>query len=246
MEGSLFRFKQFAVRQDDSAMKVGTDGVLLGAWAASQIALQGDVVDSLLDIGSGTGVISLMMAQELEAATITAVEVEELAATESDYNFKNSPWSSRMSVVHSTFQSFCGEKKGVQTFDVIISNPPYFIGSLKNAQQAKIAARHTELLPYEELVKGVGEMLSEDGAFYVVLPYEQSSILITLAAFEGLYLRRKMDVQGNVSSPVKRVLMKFTRQKGDTASDTLVIEKERRGDYTEKYREMTKKYYLKF
>ncbi len=255
MASSIFKFKQFSLQQDNSAMKVGTDGVLLGAWAGAQHRAQHDLCCdalgdshgcSILDIGSGTGVISLMMAQECPSAKIVAVEVEELAAQESRLNFANSPWSDRLQLVHGSFQHYAKGLLGATKFDTIITNPPYFIDSLKNEQQAKIAARHTLLLPYEELVKGVGELLSDSGAFYVILPYQQASILITLAAFEGLYLRRRLDVQGSYSSPVKRVLMKFTRIKGDTASDTLVIEKEQRGDYTAKYKEMTKKFYLKF
>lgn len=246
MLSSIFKFKQFAIRQDDSAMKVGTDGVLLGAWASAQVSSQYNTESTILDIGSGTGVISLMMAQESLLAKVTAIEIEDLAAEETKFNFDTSPWSDRLEVVHGSFQGYCKEQLGVKKFDTIITNPPYFIGSLKNEQHAKVAARHTLLLPYEDLVKGVGELLSEDGAFYAILPYEQSSILIVLAAFEGLYLRRKVDVQGNYNTPVKRVLMKFTRVKGDTASDTLVIEGEKRGDYTPKYKEVTKKFYLKF
>lgn len=237
-----FRFKQFSVKQECSAMKVGTDGVLLGAWAMRECG--SERVESVLDIGSGTGVISLVAAQYCSNATITAVEIEESSAKESKFNFDNSDWSSRMRVENCSLQSYVSDSGKNGFFDLIISNPPYFINSLKNPDLARVAARHTELLPYEDLVAGVDALLGDDGLFCTILPYKEAAILIALAAKGGLYLRKRMDVYGSSQSSITRSMMLFSRTKGDTATDSVVI---RQGEgYSAKYIDITKELYLKF
>lgn len=243
MSSDIFRFKNFSVRQSSSAMKVGTDGVLLGAWATSQCSEE--LPHKILDIGTGTGVIALMAAEVCPFATVTAVEIEPKAAQEAQYNFLSSKWSDRLTVENRPFQEFCKNEIHPNYFDIIITNPPYFINSLKNETASKTAARHTLLLPYEDLAEGTEKILSKNGLFFAILPYEQANIFIAIAALRGLYLRKRVDVQGSYTTATKRVLLKFTKEKGDTASSSLVIEKSR-GEYTEKYKELTSRFYLKF
>ncbi|MFI3321699.1 MAG: methyltransferase [Rikenellaceae bacterium] len=251
MKENIFKFKQFEVRQSSSAMKVGTDGVLLGAWAAkdtlkgiSDGCLSLDSNINILDIGSGTGLISLIMAQNLKHAIIKAVEVDIEAANESKYNFEKSDWTERLSIEMSKIQNFTENSENHKKFEIIISNPPYFIDSLKNSEQSKLIARHTELLPYEELAQSVEKLLSDDGNFYLILPYEESSIFVVNAASFGLYLRKRVDVYGSTTTKIKRSMMMFKREKGDTQSSQIAI---RQGDgFTQKYIELTKSLYLKF
>lgn len=243
MGSDIFRFKNFSVRQSSSAMKVGTDGVLLGAWATSQCPAGASL--KILDIGTGTGVIALMAAEVCTQSLITAVEIEPEAADEAEHNFSSSRWSNRLTIENRSFQDFCMEPLHHKSFDVVITNPPYFINSLRSESASKTAARHTLLLPYEELADGVKKIVSENGLFFAILPYEQANIFIAIAALRGLYLRKRVDVQGSYTTTTKRVLLKFTLEKGDTASSSLVIEKSR-GEYTEKYKELTSRFYLKF
>ncbi|MFI3315294.1 MAG: methyltransferase, partial [Rikenellaceae bacterium] len=175
MKSDIFRFKTFSLSQKQSAMKIGTDGVLLGAWATRELGSKGA---NILDIGSGTGVISLIAAHRCPDAKITAVEIDPPAANESKQNFESSPWSDRMSVVSSSLQDFSLKSENQRGFDTIITNPPYFINSLKNPEANRVAARHAELLPYEDLIDGVDRLLSDDGSFYLILPYKESSILL--------------------------------------------------------------------
>ncbi|MEG1635648.1 MAG: methyltransferase, partial [Rikenellaceae bacterium] len=192
MSSDIFRFKNFSVRQSSSAMKVGTDGVLLGAWATSQCS---DSAKNILDIGTGTGVIALMAAEVCSSAKITAVEIEREAAEEARYNFEASRWSDRLTIHNQSFQEFCAQKEHHHFFDIVVTNPPYFINSLKNETASKTAARHALLLPYEDLADGVEKIVSEDGYFFAILPYAGASIFIALAALKGLYLRKRVDVQ---------------------------------------------------
>ena len=231
---SGFRFKQFAVEQDDVAMKVGTDGVLLGAWADCEGAKR------ILDIGTGTGVIALMMAQRNVEAKVQAVEIDETASKRARSNFDLSPWAERLEVECCAVQVFAPSEK----FDLIISNPPYFVDSLLPPDAKRSTARHTHDLSFEELDKAVCRLLAEDGRFALILPTTEFDKYL---AITQLYLCRRCDVHPTVGSPTKRVMAEFAKQKVDTvALENITIEQERRGDYTEEYRTLTKDFYLKF
>ena len=231
---SGFRFKQFAVEQDDVAMKVGTDGVLLGAWADCEGAKH------ILDIGTGTGVIALMMAQRNVEAKIHAVEIDETASKRARSNFDLSPWAERLEVECCAVQEFAPSEK----FDLIISNPPYFVDSLLPPDAKRSTARHTHDLSFEELDKAVCRLLAEDGRFALILPTTEFDKYL---AIKQLCLCRRCDVHPTVGSPTKRVMAEFAKQKVDAVVlENITIEQERRGDYTEEYRTLTKDFYLKF
>jgi tRNA1Val (adenine37-N6)-methyltransferase len=229
-----FRFKQFAVEQDDVAMKVGTDGVLLGAWAECEGAKR------ILDIGTGTGVIALQMAQRNHEAQIQAVEIDETAARRARANFDNSPWAERLEVEQTAVQEFTPTEK----FDLIVSNPPYFVDSLLPPDAKRSTARHTHDLSFEELDKAVTRLLADNGKFALILPITEFEKYLTLTQ---LYLVRRCDVHPIEGGAVKRVMAEFAKQPTtETKYESIAIERGQRGDYTDEYRTLTKDFYLKF
>ena len=229
-----FRFKQFAVEQDDVAMKVGTDGVLLGAWASC------DGAERILDIGTGTGVIALMLAQRNTEAKIHAVEIDSTATQRARSNFDMSPWAERLDVECCAVQAFNSAEK----FDLIISNPPYFVDSLLPPDAKRSTARHTHDLTFEELDKEVCRLLADDGRFALILPTAEFEKYLSIT---HLHLVRRCDVHPTTGAAVKRVMAEFAKSKIVTpANENITIEQQRRGDYTEEYRVLTKDFYLKF
>ena len=229
-----FRFKQFAVEQDDVAMKVGTDGVLLGAWADCEGAKR------ILDIGTGTGLIALMLAQRNTEAKIHAVEIDSTATQRARSNFDMSPWAERLDVECCAVQAFePGEK-----FDLIISNPPYFVDSLLPPDAKRSTARHTHDLTFEELDKAVCRLLADDGRFALILPTAEFEKYL---ATTHLHLVRRCDMHPTTGAAVKRVMAEFAKSEIATpVHENITIEQQRRGDYTEEYRTLTKDFYLKF
>lgn len=231
---SGFRFKQFAVEQDDVAMKVGTDGVLIGAWADCSEAKR------ILDIGTGTGVIALQMAQRNSEAEIFAVEIDEVAARRARANFDSSPWSNRLQVECCAVQ----ELQVVEPFDLIVSNPPYFVDSLLPPDERRSVARHTRDLTFDELDKAVCRLLAENGRFALILPITEFEKYLSQS---HLSLLRRCDVCPNEGGAVKRVMGEFAkRNEGDILRENISIELGRRGEYSEAYRALTKDFYLKF
>ena len=231
---SGFRFKQFAVEQEDVAMKVGTDGVLLGAWADCEGA------ERILDIGTGTGVIALQMAQRNNHAQIRAVEIDEAAAKRARANFNLSPWAERLTVEQSAVQEFEPSEK----FDLIVSNPPYFVDSLLPPDAKRSTARHTHDLTFEELDKVVAHLLADSGKFALILPIAEFEKYLALTQ---LHLVRRCDVCPVEGGAVKRIMGEFAKQPTSQLKlEVIAIEKGRRGDYTDDYRALTKDFYLKF
>ena len=229
-----FRFKQFAVEQDDVAMKVGTDGVLLGAWVDCEGAKH------ILDIGTGTGVIALQMAQRNQQAKVQAVEIDSTAALRARANFDASPWAERLEVEKTAVQEFAPAEK----FDLIVSNPPYFVDSLLPPDAKRSTARHTHDLTFEELDEAVARLLAEGGRFALILPVAEFEKYLTITQ---LNIVRRCDVHPIEGGAVKRIMAEFAKQKPTTiAYETIAIEKGRRGDYTDDYRALTKDFYLKF
>ena len=229
-----FRFKQFAVEQDDVAMKVGTDGVLLGAWADC------DCAKRILDIGTGTGVIALMLAQRNTEAQVQAVEIDEIAVKRARANFDNSPWAERLNVECCAVQAFNPNEK----FDLIISNPPYFVDSLLPPDAKRSTARHTHDLSFGELDKAVYRLLADEGRFALILPTAEFEKYLALTQ---LHLVRRCDVYPKTGAAAKRVMAEFAKFETATAKqETITIEVDKRGDYTDEYRALTKDFYLKF
>ena len=230
---AAFRFKQFSVEQDDVAMKVGTDGVLIGAWVNCADAVR------VLDIGTGTGLIALMVAQRSDAQSIVGIDIDSAAAVCAAQNFAASPWSERLSAHQKAAQEYDGEK-----FDLILSNPPYFVDSLLCPDDRRTTARHTTELTFEQLDSAVCRLLSESGRFALILPTEQMEKYMALTALKVV---RRCDVVSVVGGVVKRVMAEFAFDfEGVPATETITIEKGRRGDYCEQYIELTKEFYLKF
>ena len=229
-----FKFKQFAVEQEDVAMKVGTDGVLLGAWANT------DNAKRILDIGTGTGVIALQMAQRNPVAQIHAVEIDETAAHRARANFDLSPWAERMNVEQTAVQEFSPAEK----FDLIVSNPPYFVDSLLPPDAKRSTARHTHDLSFEELDSAVCRLLADDGLFALILPVVEFEKYLALTQ---LYLVRRCDVCPVEGGAVKRIMGELAKQKPTSiVHENIAIERGKRGDYTDDYRALTKEFYLKF
>ncbi len=232
---SAFRFKQFAVEQSDVAMKVGTDGVLLGAWVAF-----GGGERRVLDIGTGTGVIALMAAQRSAAGYIAGVDVDAASARRAAANFAASPWSGRLHSFRSPIQDFTSD----EPFDLIISNPPYFADSLLPPDRGRTTARHTVSLPFGELDAAVCRLLSADGRAALILPPEQMDVF---AATASLHMVRRCDVRSVPNGAMKRVLAEFARCGSDEVRrEELVIETDERGVFSDEYRRLTKDFYLKF
>ncbi|SDW49352.1 tRNA1Val (adenine37-N6)-methyltransferase [Lutibacter oricola] len=233
-----FQFKQFSVQQDKTAMKVGTDGVLLGAWATIE-----DSVNSILDIGSGTGVISLMMAQRSFAETIDAVELNDEAYIQTVENFEQSDWGDRLFCYHASFQQFVDEMEG-EEYDLIISNPPFYTSTYKELDSDRAMARHSESLNYKELFGGVVNLLSKNGTFCVVFPNSEESNIIKLAEQIGLYPAKITRVKGTPTSEIKRSLIQFSFNKVEIKLNELIIEIDRHV-YTKDYINLVEDFYLK-
>lgn len=220
-------------------MRVGTDGIILGSWI--------DVMGGekrILDIGCGTGLLALMMAQRNLIAHIDAVEIEPLAAAEAKLNSRNSPWAERLTVHEISAQAYaaqCSDK-----YDLIVSNPPYFINSPHNEQLARAAARHASLLPYVDLVDVVVSLLTENGRFAAIFPYSEAGIFIAKAATAGLYCNRKLNITPVSSRPIKRIVAEFSFTKGIISEENLTIETDLKGEYTEKFRALTSPFYIRF
>lgn len=239
MSKDFFRFKQFDVYHNRTAMKVGTDGVLIGAWCDCNGR------SKVLDVGSGTGVVALMVAQRDESAIIDAVEIDSDAALQAFENFERSLWKERLSVKNCSFQEYAQQNPTLK-YDLIVSNPPYFVNSLKNEDIKKQLARHTDSLSYNELIDGVDLMLSDDGVFSAIFPYEEANIFVAMAAKKGFFCVRRVDIKGAPERAVKRVMLELSRVKREPMFDELVIENSGRGGYSKRYIELTRDFYLKF
>lgn len=235
-----FQFKEFSIHQDKTAMKVGTDGVLLGAWCAVD-----QYPNAILDIGSGTGVIALMLAQRSDAMTIDAVELDEDAYEQTVVNFEKSDWGDRLYGYHATFQEFAAEIAAEEeSYDLIVSNPPFYTDTFESEDASRNKARFTSALSFEELVAGVSKILSEKGVFSTIIPFKEEDKFIHLAKEHHLFLNRVCRVQGNTTSEVKRSLLAFSSEETEIQETHLIIETARH-QYTEDYVNLTKDFYLK-
>jgi len=234
----MFTFKQFSVHQDRCAMKVGTDSVLLGAWTP---------VDnhpfSILDIGAGTGVIALMLAQRSAAQQIDALEIDEEAYEQATDNFENSPWSDRLFCFHAALDEFIEEPE--DEYDLIVSNPPFYTEDYKTESEQRDLARFADAMPFEDLVEAADMFLSENGIFSVIIPFKEEEKFVALAYQYELYPCKITRVKGTPTTELKRSLLAFSRiENKDFPIDELVIETARH-IYTPEYISLTKDFYLK-
>lgn len=238
MPSTSFAFKQFIINQDKCAMKVGTDAVLLGAWIIPNGSKH------ILDIGTGTGVISLMLAQKTDAQ-IDAIDIDEEAFLQAKQNVSESKFSNQIQVIHSSFQEYA--KTTDKKYNLIVTNPPYFEQSLKSSDEQRSHARHADVLPFEELLDGVLKLLEEKGKFCLILPTLEAVKFRTLAEKKGLNLSKLLRVKSRMDKDTdKRHLMQFEVKPSEFSEQTIAIEQEERHQYTAEYKELTKDYYLNF
>jgi tRNA1Val (adenine37-N6)-methyltransferase len=237
MSSQEFVFKQFKISQDKCAMKVGTDAVLLGSWVNTSHA------KTILDIGTGTGIIALMLAQK-SYARIDAIDIDKNAFEQALENISFCNWKERIHVHQTSLQQYtlsCNDK-----YDLIVSNPPYFVDSSKASEESRTNARHTDQLPFEDLLNGVLSLLNLTGKFYVILPTKESQVFREMAEEHKLFLTKLTRVITRTDKPEKRLLMKFEFTKKTVSENSITIEKDERHSYTDEYKELTKDYYLGF
>jgi len=243
----MFQFKKFTINQDRCAMKVGTDGVLLGAWCPID-----NNPFSILDIGAGTGILSLILAQRSNAEhpslqgelaqQIDAIEIDENAFEQCVENFENSPWGDKLFCFHAGLDEFVEEPE--DEYDLIISNPPFYTEDYKTENEQRDLARFSDALPFEDLVEAAHLLLSENGIFAVIIPFKEEEKFITLAKDFELYPFKITRVKGTPTTEIKRSLLAFSKTQKQTLVDELIIETARH-QYTEEYIDLTKDFYLK-
>jgi tRNA1Val (adenine37-N6)-methyltransferase len=240
MSAKPFQFKEFFIYQEKTSMKVGTDAVLLGVWTSLD-----NFPDKILDIGSGTGIISLMLAQRSNAETIDAVEIDENAYEQSVENFEKSIWADRLYCYHCSFEEFVDEISSEnETYDLIVSNPPFYTENAETSSESRTKARFTSALPFEDLLLGVSKILGAEGVFSTIIPFKEENDFVKLANQNNLFLNKVCRVQGNPISKLKRSLLSFSFQKTDIIESYLIIETERH-QYTKEYIDLTKDFYIK-
>lgn len=236
----MFKFKQFTIHQDRTAMKVGTDGVLLGAWAPIAPTAQ-----RILDIGTGTGLIALMLAQRYPSLNITAIDIDESSIEQATENIKNSPFAQYITTHHTSLQDYNPKEK----YDAIVCNPPYFVASLKCPDSQRTQARHTDSLSFDELLSHSARLLNDEGSLSVILPVTEGNQLIALASQYGFTLTQQVHVLPTPTSAPKRLLMYFTKKsmvnsQQSIVNSQLIIELARH-QYTPEYITLTRDFYLK-
>lgn len=236
MSNDYFQFKQFTVRHNRCAFKVGTDGVLLGAIAD----IRGR--SRILDVGTGTGLVAMMLAQRCDAE-IVAIEPHRESYTQACENIIDCRWAGRIVVVNCSLQDF---HPGDTRFDLIVSNPPFFIASLKSPDQAKAASRHNDTLTHQDILEGSDRLLTGDGLLQVIMPVAEGKKFIEKALEHDLYCCRITHVSPTPSSGPKRLVLGFGRQKAPLSEKNLTIETGKRHEYTPEFIELIKEFYLKF
>lgn len=238
MSNSYFSFKQFTVHQERCAMKVGTDGTLLGAWARGGA--------HILDIGTGTGLIALMMAQRFSEASVDAIDIDSDACLQARENVAASPFTDRIKVHHCRLQDFMPvippetleDINSSFHYDAIVANPPYFEQSLKAPDAQRSMARHTDSLSYRDLMNGIGHLLDSDGEFSVVIPFDCRSSLEMEAVMVGLYPSRACAVKTTPRKPARRYLLAFRKHPGEIETSELIMN-------SDAYHDLVKDFYLK-
>jgi ribosomal protein L11 methyltransferase (prmA) len=234
-----FTFKKFHITDNHTAMKVGTDGVLLGAWAKGGL--------KVLDIGTGTGLIALMMAQRFPTAQIDAIEIDKGALEDARFNVSQSPFNNRINIINSPLQDYkpCNETQEEGIYDAIVCNPPYFINSLKNPLQQRTTARHTDSLSHQELIYHSKRLLKPNGSLSIIIPSNNKDILEAEAIFNGLPILKITNIKTKSSKPAKRCLIEF----GKDATTECKIEEQVLNDDTGArtmwYQNITQAFYIK-
>jgi len=232
-----FRFKQFSVTDSKCALKVGTDAVLLGAWADPHNS------NRILDIGTGSGIIALMLAQR-SLAEIEAIDIDRPSFKDATVNFKNSPWKDRLFSKNLSFTEFLNE--GEKNYDLIVSNPPFHNRSLQSSSLKGNISKHTTSLTHEELATGVRKILKPTGKFCIILPFSEYQNFKQLAAFQVLYVGQECFVIPKIGKPANRILIEFRLQHSPELKTSEITIRNSAGNYHKSYIELTKDFYLNF
>lgn len=238
VEKGVFQFKEFTVRHDRCAMKVGTDGVLLGAWAFTGI---GEESFHVLDVGSGSGVIALQLAQRFDRVQLLGLEIDPAAAEQAQENFENSPWSNRLSMLQQDAQDFVPEAG----FDALVTNPPFYQENVSSGDPSRDQARQLSSLPFEALFGLADRSLKDGGRLALVSPASEEEWIRSLARKAGFGLRRFCRVRGHSTARVKRLLWEFVKASEDAFEEEELTLEVSRGEYTEEYRALVASFYLK-
>lgn len=217
-------------------MKVGTDGVLLGAWS------EVDRAENILDIGTGSGLIAIMLAQRNPRANIHGVEIDQSSFEQAEANMENSPWRDRLKVYHTSIQDFAGTTS--IRYDLIVSNPPFFTGGNLSYNQDRNSVRHTIKLPHQDLLSAVRKLLSSEGRFALILPYLEGLRFCELAATYQLYCNRMTEVLPKVDKRVERLLLEFRKTKTPPLIEQLVLQDDDGQERTPAYQVLTQAFYL--
>ena len=228
------------MHQEHTAMKVCTDACLFGGWSAADVQIQ--AAKNIFDIGSGTGILSLMLAQQ-SAAHITAIEIENGAFEQTKTNFDLSPWKDRLDVVHSSIQDYASNNKQI-LFDCIITNPPFYEGDLNSPDNAKNLAAHSTALPWDDLARSAASLLQENGAWYVLVPTLRAYTIQKLALKFGLQLSQECLLYNDAKHLPIRAMLKFVKQKEATIQRDIIIIKNTDQSYTTEFIDYLKDYYL--
>lgn len=230
-----FQFKQFFIDDTNTPMKVGIDGVLLGSW----VELRNN--SSILDVGAGNGLVSLMLSQRSPDAEIVAVEINADAFNDCLNNFKSSPWNSRMEAINADFVSYNWQQK----FDVIVSNPPFFESDKKNIKQGRAMARINDYLPLNVFFEKSNSILSQQGEIVIIYPYEKRDEAITNALLNGMYLKKELRIRDTEKSNFKRSILHFSQSKEIERIDIEILSlKDENGDYSFEFKVLTNEFYL--
>ncbi|SHN19910.1 tRNA1Val (adenine37-N6)-methyltransferase [Cyclobacterium lianum] len=238
MANSYFQFKQFRIEQDRCAMKMGTDAVLLGALAHL------DKTKMILDIGTGTGVIALMLAQRFPEARVHGVEIEAQAFVQATQNFRDSPWRDRLEIDHAAFQDYALTRD--RKYDLIVSNPPFFSGQLKSPDTQKSWARHDDQLSQKDLLLGVDQLLTEEGLFWLILPVREMRLFKTLAKQSGFVLQQEYLIRDRAGVDPRRQICSFGKGNRCPKPSGEIILKEASGGFHIDYRNLLKDFLLDF
>lgn len=235
---NTFCFKQFTIEQNNAAMKVGTDGVLLGSWADCKNSKM------ILDIGTGTGLIAIMLAQRFNS-NIHGIEIDISAYIDAKKNIALCKWENRITVENISLQEYC--LKNNNKFDSIVCNPPYFKDSFKANSTSRNNARHDDNLNLNTLFFHASDLLNHNGSFHIIYPSDRYNDLVTTAGLHNLFPNKELYIKPTPDKPHKRIIISFSKYKSlNTQSSTLVIEDNGRHQYSDEYKELTKDFYLNF
>lgn len=226
---SIFKFKYFQIDQKDCAMKIGTDALILGAWVDKK-----KQVKKVLDIGTGTGVLALVLAQYYPDAQIDAIEINCKTSHRAKENFSNNALGKNCTAIYGDFLTYDFTEK----YDLIISNPPFFENATKTPNDDRKIARHNDVLPFEQFITKINTLLSENGSFYVVFPAENNRIA-TLAQMGGFFSNKVLNVYGK-EKKLKRKCVAFSKNQSNCVKEKNIIIRDDKGHYTDAYIELTK------